>query len=80
MFARSVGLSLLAALGVQGAPWKPSGPPTVTVKNGTYVGFHEPSYGQDIFLGIPYAQPPVGDLRFRVAQPLNETWEGTKAA
>jgi len=28
----------------------------VTVRNGTYTGVHSPSYGQDFFLGMPYAQ------------------------
>ena len=32
------------------------GRPMVTVRNGTYTGVHSPSYGQDFFLGMPYAQ------------------------
>lgn len=31
------------------------------------------------FLGIPYAKPPVGELRFRAPQPV-EPWEGTFTA
>ena len=26
------------------------------------------------FLGIPYAEPPTGDLHFRAPLPLNKTW------
>ncbi|KAI9368145.1 Alpha/Beta hydrolase protein [Aspergillus egyptiacus] len=54
--------------------------PTATVRNGTYVGVHNAHYGQDYFLGIPYAQQPIRDLRFTVPQSLNETWEGTREA
>ncbi|CAK9806448.1 Juvenile hormone esterase [Anthophora plagiata] len=32
------------------------------------------------YLGIPYAEPPVGDLRFRSPQPLKHTWNDTYAA
>lgn len=54
--------------------------PTVTLQNGTYTGVHSSTYGQDFFLGVPFAQPPLGDFRFRVPQPLNSTWKGSRSA
>ncbi|KAL2064154.1 hypothetical protein VTL71DRAFT_4648 [Oculimacula yallundae] len=54
--------------------------PTVKVLNGTYSGTHSSTYNQDYFLGIPFAQPPIGDLRFRQAQPLNTTFNETRNA
>jgi hypothetical protein len=30
--------------------------PTATVKNGTYAGVRNAKYGQDFFLGMPFAQ------------------------
>ncbi|KAJ3539458.1 hypothetical protein NM208_g5483 [Fusarium decemcellulare] len=53
--------------------------PTVQVKNGTLEGKYVASYDQDLFLGVPFAQPPVGSLRFQNPQSLNETF-GTKKA
>ncbi|KAL5334317.1 Alpha/Beta hydrolase protein [Aspergillus crustosus] len=54
--------------------------PKAHVKNGTYEGVYSPEYDQDFFLGVPFAQPPVDDLRFQLPQSLNETWKGTKNA
>jgi len=58
----------------------PTEPPVAKVLNGTYTGVYQPAYQQDFFLGIPFAQPPVGELRFRKPKSLNSTWSGTKAA
>lgn len=33
-----------------------------------------PQYTQDFFLGIPYAQPPVGSCRLAAPQPLRESF------
>jgi carboxylesterase type B len=54
--------------------------PTVKVLNGTYEGVHLPSFKQDIFLGIPYAQSTGNENRFRPPQSLNTTWNGTRPA
>ncbi|CZR56370.1 related to triacylglycerol lipase V precursor [Phialocephala subalpina] len=54
--------------------------PTVTIRNGSYTGIYNEQYNQDFFLGIPYAQPPINDLRFRVPRSLNASWNGTRDA
>lgn len=54
--------------------------PSVQVKNGTYEGVYNQQYNQDFFLGMPFAQPPVGDLRFRNPQSLNATWTEARNA
>lgn len=47
----------------------------VTTKKGKVEGFLE--NGVRKFLGVPFAQPPVGDLRFKRAVPVKK-WEGVK--
>lgn len=54
--------------------------PLATTQNGTYQGRYLQDWNQDVFLGIPYAQPPLGDLRFRWPQSLNASFNGTRDA
>lgn len=54
--------------------------PAAILKNGSYYGVHSPQHNQDFFLGVPFAQPPVGDLRLRRPQSLNSTWHGIRGA
>lgn len=58
------------------------GPPVIRTSTGWVQGTHMKTIkGRDIsaFMGIPYAKPPVGDLRFRSPVPL-EPWEGFYSA
>lgn len=57
-----------------------SSTPQAKTLNGTYQGLYLPSWNQDAFLGIPYAQPPVGSLRFRWPQSLNSSFDGVRDA
>jgi carboxylesterase type B len=52
----------------------PAGAPVVTIANGSYYGRSSPEYGQDFFLGVPFAQSPTGALRFAPPRPLNSTF------
>lgn len=52
--------------------------PTATVRNGTLRGLYNAQYKQDFFLGVPYAQPPLDNLRFNVPHSLNSSWHGIK--
>lgn len=54
--------------------------PTAHVLNGTYAGVRNAHSRQDFFLGMPYAQQPVGDLRFTVPKSLGESWKGARHA
>jgi carboxylesterase type B len=54
--------------------------PSVTLKNGTYNGKFVSEWEQDQFLGIPYAIPPLGPLRFARPKSLNTSFPGTRDA
>ena len=54
--------------------------PLVKTINGTYVGYRNDGLEQDIFLGMRYAQPPIGPLRFIPPQTINEFFVDTKNA
>ncbi len=52
-------------------------PAPVKVKEGLLQGKYED--GLTVYKGIPFAAPPVGNLRWRAPQPLSK-WEGVKLA
>ncbi|KAK6358045.1 hypothetical protein TWF730_007399 [Orbilia blumenaviensis] len=74
-------LPLLAFLAssVHATPPKPS-QPAVAIKNGTIRGLHSDVWGQDYFLGIPYAQSATGNNRFALAKPIASKWSGELVA
>ena len=54
--------------------------PTVTLKAGIVEGVHfGPGQTGEAFLGVPYAAPPVGDLRWKPPQPVRP-WTGMRRA
>mgnify|MGYP003626647065 CR=1 FL=1 len=50
----------------------------VTTAQGEVIGYVEPG-GSHAWLGVPFAAPPVGDLRWRAPRPA-ENWSETKQA
>ncbi|MDR2910502.1 MAG: carboxylesterase family protein [Bacteroidales bacterium] len=53
--------------------------PVLTVEGGQIQGVETPTPGIVSYKGIPFAAPPVGDLRWREPQPVTP-WEGVKTA
>ena len=51
--------------------------PTATIETGALQGATE--YNMNVFKNIPYAAPPVGDLRWRPPQPA-ASWNGIRDA
>lgn len=53
--------------------------PIVTISSGQLQGAYQDKGKIAVFKGIPYAQPPVGDLRWRPPQPV-AAWSGVRDA
>lgn len=51
----------------------------VRTANGIVEGIRDEALGLRIFRGLPFARPPVGDLRWQPPQPV-ENWEGVRPA
>lgn len=51
----------------------------VSITTGKLKGVYDPETGLRYFWGIPYAQPPVGNLRWREPQPP-KAWKGIREA
>ena len=67
-----IGIALLAGIGAAHVS-----PTRVTIDTGTIEGLD--TAGVIVFRGIPYAAPPVGDLRWRPPQPP-KPWTGVRPA
>jgi len=84
---KSNALVLLVALSLgsssDGAKVAPPQPPTglqdvVQTRQGTVSGYEDAS-GLHVYKGIPFAAPPVGDLRWRAPEPA-KPWKGVRQA
>lgn len=69
-------LPLLAMLGCS-AP--EANNPVLTIEGGQVQGVMADNPGVYVYRGIPYAAPPIGDLRWKEPQPV-VAWEGVKIA
>lgn len=54
--------------------------PIVTTSLGSLLGVSINKLGVEAFLGIPYAQPPTGDLRFSHPRAIDKAWTNVKNA
>src|SRR5438046_358442 len=70
-------LSTIAALVVIGSMFVSAAPDAVKVDGGQIAGTM--SDGVRVFKGIPFAAPPVGELRWKAPQPV-VPWTGVKNA
>lgn len=59
--------------------WPAFGADRVTIANGVVESTAPPKEGVRSFKGLPFAQPPVGDLRWREPQPV-KNWSGVRHA
>ena len=79
-------IPILLALAIQASGCRPaelSGQAAPSTRralaSGEIVGFAHPQADADVWLGIPFARPPVGEGRWRAPEPP-EAWPGTRPA
>ena len=51
--------------------------PVLTIEGGQVQGVNTETDGVVVYRGIPYADAPIGDLRWKAPQPV-KPWEGVK--
>ncbi len=56
------------------AQQKDSFPVQAKIEHGVIEGLYDTRSGLQLYLGIPFAKPPIGDLRWKAPQPL-EPWK-----
>jgi para-nitrobenzyl esterase len=80
LFIFSSTILLTTALLTSGAVGSEAGAPDrVKTRAGVVEGLGRQASGVRVFKGIPYAAPPLGELRWRPPQPL-KSWEGVRQA
>jgi para-nitrobenzyl esterase len=52
-------------------------PVRATTSNGVIEGLYDTKEGIQMYLGVPFAKPPVGDLRWKAPQPI-DNWKDVK--
>jgi para-nitrobenzyl esterase len=73
-------LALVVAWGTRTLALPDAATPTVTIGTGALEGTHfAPAQNAVAFLGVPYAAPPVGELRWKPPQRLKK-WNGPRKA
>jgi para-nitrobenzyl esterase len=50
-------------------------PVQTKIENGIIEGNYDTKSGMQFYLGVPFAKPPVGELRWRAPQPV-DNWKG----
>lgn len=70
----TLAMCLLAGIGA----WAQTGP-ILSIEGGKVQGVETDISGVTVYRGIPYAAPPLGQLRWKAPQPV-KAWEGVKVA
>src|SRR6266446_1191834 len=78
------GISLCTLVAIAAVPFitlagSASASDQVKTANGILEGTSDPSTGIRTFRGIPFASPPIGDLRWKAPQPV-KNWQGVRRA